>query len=59
MGEWDEGEKRWRGLMDGGVGRGKEEVAGLDVWRSGMRERGEGEAKLMEEWDEGETRGQG
>ena len=46
-------------MMDGGVGRGTEEGAVLDGWRSRTRERGAGGAKLMEEWDEGEKRRQG
>ena len=44
MGEWDEGERRGKGLMDGGVGRKREEGAGLDEWGSSMREREGGKA---------------
>ena len=57
MGEWDEGEKRGKGLMDGGVGLGIEEKAGLDGWGSGVRESGKSSAGWMGEWDEGERRG--
>ena len=31
IGEWDEGERREQGWMDGGVGLGREEGPGLDV----------------------------
>ena len=38
MGEWDEGEKRGQGWMDGRLGLGREEGAGLDGLGSGMTE---------------------
>ena len=51
--EWDEGEKKRRGWMDVGVGRGREKGAGLDGWGSRMSERGGGEAERMENLGEG------
>ena len=59
MGEWDEGERRRQGWMDGGVGCGREDVTGLAGCGSGIRERGGGRTGTMGEWDEGERRGQG
>ena len=52
MGEWDEGEKKGQGWIEGGVGLGKEEGAGLDGWGNGMRETGGRGAGWMGEWDE-------
>ena len=34
MEEWDEGERWGRGWMDGGMGYGREEVAGVAGWGS-------------------------
>ena len=45
--------------MDGGVGLGRDEGAGLDRCGSGMRERGGGVAAWIGEWDAGERRGRG
>ena len=59
MGEWDEGERRGLGWMDGGVGLEREEGAGLDECGSGKKERGGGGAGWMLEWNERERKGWG
>ena len=59
IGEWDEGERRGRVWNDGGVGCGREELAGLDGSENGMSEREGDVAAWIGEWDEGERRGQG
>ena len=42
MGEYGEGEKRAQGVMDWGVGSGREKGAWQDGWGIGVRERGGG-----------------
>ena len=49
MGELSEGERRGQCLIDAGVGLGKEEVAGLNKWVSGVRVRGRGRAGCLGE----------
>ena len=59
MGEWCEGERKGQSRMNGDVGREGENGAGLDRWRSGVRDRRRDRTGWMREWGAGERRGQG